>query len=263
MSRPVFSFWTGGRPSRLAYASIRSFVTLGHPYTLYAYDEVKGLPDGVRVADAEPILPRRKVAYLLERRAYTLVANRFRYARLRSGGLWVDADLIALRALDFADDDIVFGWQDAGSINVAVLGAPAGHPLIEDLDRVSRAFRLWYPWVEPRPPRRERLRRIGGSVLKGRAFSLAAAPWGVTGPNLITELAQKHGLTGEAREQSAFYPIPWQDAHFLLDPHRGTDALITPGTYTVHVWNSILRRKGIDVPPTGSLLERLTMPRAA
>ena len=64
MPRSVFTFWIGGRPTALALASMRSFTTLGHPYTLYAYEPLESLPPGVTLADAGRILPRHVVAYL-------------------------------------------------------------------------------------------------------------------------------------------------------------------------------------------------------
>ena len=47
--RPVFSLWIGGSLPQLARASIRSFVALGHPYTLYVYADPGAIPDGAVV----------------------------------------------------------------------------------------------------------------------------------------------------------------------------------------------------------------------
>src|SRR5262249_10321848 len=152
----------------------------------------------------------RKVAYLLERQAYALASNLFRYTRLVEGGLWVDSDLIALHELDFPEEELVLGRQDAKAINVAVLGAPPNHPLIADLARTTRAPHVWYPWVEPEPSFRDRLERLRGTLRNGKTFALADAPWGVAGPNLATELVRRHGLVDAARGPEAFYPIPWQ-----------------------------------------------------
>ncbi len=264
----MFSLWIGGKPSIVALASMRSFTALGHPYTLYAYEPPEGLPAGVVLADAEQVLPRAAAAYLLERRAASLVSNLFRYARLRGGGLWVDTDVIALRQLDFPEGELVFGRQDPTQLNGAVLGAPAGHPLVAELHRRSST-----PWrsylVAEAAQRTGRLprpagvaRRAVGIARHGAAFALAEAPWGTFGPRLITQVAREQGLTGQAREMQAFYPIGHRDVDLLLAPARDGERLLGEEVFAVHLWNELLRRRAIVEPPPGSLLERLLHPGA-
>ncbi len=254
--RPVFSFWTGGRLTSLAAASIRSFTDLGHPYVLYAYDEVQGLPGGVTLRDAEEIILRRKLAYLLDRNAYALASNVFRYTYLLQGGLWVDTDVFALRAFDFALDELVFGWQDADLLNVAVFGAPPNAMLVEELHRRSTSARATRAWMSSLP-RRRRLEHRMRVLRHGRNLNLAEAPWGTFGPLLLTKTAHDLGLTGQAQPLEAFYPIPWQQADLLLERASGWTATLSPESYAVHVWNSILERNGISEAPAGSLLEHL------
>ncbi|HEY4976696.1 MAG TPA: hypothetical protein VII05_05025 [Gaiellaceae bacterium] len=257
MPRSVFSVWVGGQPTALALASMRSFAALGHPYTLYAYEPLEGLPPGVTLADAGQILPRRAVSYLLERRAFALVSDLFRYARLRTGGLWVDTDVIALRAFDFSEDELICGWQDDVLINVAVLGAPAGHPVITAIHRRSTTLRASREWITSDWSRRRRFQHALGVVRHGRAFSLTEAPWGTFGPDLLTKIASELGVTTETRAREVFYPIRFQDIDLLLESGQEADRAITSATYSIHLWNEVLRRRKIVEPPPGSLLERL------
>jgi hypothetical protein len=252
--------WVGGHLSPLAAASMRSFVGLGHDYRLYAYEPIDGVPEGVTVEDAEPWLPQRKIVYLMAQRAYPLVSNLFRFSRLRAGGLYVDTDLIALRPFDFDPNALIFAWQDEQKINAAVLGAPEGDPLIETLYDRTLTPRLWYPWVEPEPSAKTKLRRRVGALRHGPTYVLKDAPWGVAGPDLTTAVVRDLGLEGAALGTWAFYPIPWQEVDLLLDPNGGGGAAIVAETYAVHLWDELLRRRAIDRPPAGSLLERLVAP---
>jgi hypothetical protein len=234
-----------------------SFVAVGHPYTLYSYAPVRGLPDGVMNADAVEVISKRKVAYLLERRAFAMVANLFRYVRLLDGGFWVDTDTIALRQFQFAESALVFGWEDTDFLANGVLGAPAGHRLIVELQRLATSLRSSYAIAERTHHNGGRLRRARGIVRYGRTFSHAEVPWGTFGPRLLTRVAHERGLAALGLAPAAFYPIHYNDIDLLLGTGPEGEALISPDSFAVHVWNSVLQRRGITVPPSGSLLARL------
>jgi len=56
MRPDVVTFWRGPL-DRLRQTCLRSQVAAGHAVTVYSFDPVPGLPDGVRNAEAEAILP--------------------------------------------------------------------------------------------------------------------------------------------------------------------------------------------------------------
>ena len=41
--------------------SISSFLKNGHPFHLYVYEAVKGIPEGVTIKDASDVLPTDKI----------------------------------------------------------------------------------------------------------------------------------------------------------------------------------------------------------
>jgi hypothetical protein len=256
--RPVFSLWLGGELSPLAEASIASFLRLGHEYTLYSYERVPNTPEGTITADARTILGRRRVRWLIETKAYALVSDLFRYAALRrSGGLWVDTDLIALRAFDFADGEIVLGFESDGLVNNAVFGAPAHHWLVEELYHHALAPRLRIPWLEDPLPARAVVHRGLGLLRRGRLFRVADAPWGAIGPRLLTWVVRERDLGSSVREPSLFYPIGWREVDLLLAEDDAGAGRIGAETYAVHLWGDMLARRGVVAPPPGSLLQRL------
>src|ERR1700743_1372586 len=52
----VVTFWHGSL-DRLRHPCLRSQVAAGHKVTVYSFDAIPGLPEGVGRADAEAVLP--------------------------------------------------------------------------------------------------------------------------------------------------------------------------------------------------------------
>src|SRR3954452_7197699 len=102
----IASFWHGPLDA-LRQVCLRSQVAAGHKVTLYSFEPLAGLPDGVTNADAEPILPRAFAERLRPsqpdgtwRDWTTLQFSDFFRIRLmaRKAGLWLDADVLLLKA---------------------------------------------------------------------------------------------------------------------------------------------------------------------
>src|ERR1700731_4164952 len=81
-NRVISSLWIGDRLSTMEQLSVRSFVTNGHDYHLYVYDDVKGVPDGVAIKDANTVLPSSVLIEFRERKDFAVFADLFRYKLL-------------------------------------------------------------------------------------------------------------------------------------------------------------------------------------
>src|SRR5262245_61327546 len=100
-SRTVQGLWIGSQLSAMEQLSIASFLANGHEYHLYVYDEVRNVPSGAIVRNAEEILPADWI-FLDSRGTYCSFASMFRYKLLLDkGGWWVDTDIICLRYFEF------------------------------------------------------------------------------------------------------------------------------------------------------------------
>jgi len=53
----VASLWIGPELSWMEQICLLSFMEKGHRTVLYAYDDVKSVPDGVEIRDAREIMP--------------------------------------------------------------------------------------------------------------------------------------------------------------------------------------------------------------
>ena len=86
---------------------------------------------------------------------------------------------------------------------------------------------------------------------------LAQMPWGSTGPIALTALARRFGLEAAALAPEIFYPVPWREAGWILDPGRKLGDVVRPGTVAVHLWNELIRNFKDAPAPPGSFLARL------
>ena len=128
----------------------------------------------------------------------------------RHGGVYVDTDMEALRPVDpLMDAEAFAGWELEGKwVNNAVLGAVPGHPLMRALINLAPA-----------------------SIRRHRRYR----PNKMTGPGLLTPLAERHPIT--VHPQSAFYPYSFDE----LD-RQGSDY---GDAYAVHHWDNTRKRKGL------------------
>jgi len=82
-TRPIIqSLWIGESLSNMEKLCISSFLKNGHPFHLYVYDEVKGVPEGTILKDASKILPPNMIFKYKDHDSYAAFANLFRYKLL-------------------------------------------------------------------------------------------------------------------------------------------------------------------------------------
>jgi len=244
------SLWIGPALGRIERACLLSAMRQGHPVRLYCYQHVDGVPDGVELRDAAEIVPEGRI---IRHRggSVSLFTNLFRYELQRRGcGTWIDCDAYFVAPLAI-ERPYLMGWETDEAIAVGVLKLPPDSPMLPPLIDLFDE-RVIPPWLNKRSKPAAWVRR----AMTGRT-GLAKMPWGVAGPRAVTAMAKRFGLTGHALPSDVLYPVPWQEADWILDPHRTLEERITPRTISVHLWNE--RIKGFkDRPaPPGSVLERL------
>ena len=235
---PVQALWIGPGLSKLEQCSIRSFLHHGHAYHLYVYDDVRGVPDGAEVRDAEAVLPRSKIFKYRSFDTYSGFSNLFRYKLLYDqGGYWSDLDVVCLQSLP--STDYVFsgerGRNGGQKLNPCILRAP------------------------PRSPLMERLYATASACDVSRLY------WGQIGPKLLTDMVRDARLERYAQPYTSFCPINWWQWTDVFDPHWWVWLKLTARSrhkpiYAVHLWNEMWRRNNYDknrAYATGSFFEYL------
>jgi hypothetical protein len=231
MLPPVQGLWIGPSLSALERLSIASFLHHGHPFHLYTYGEVAGVPAGTVVRDGGEILPAARIFQYRHFHSYSAFSNFFRYKLLlERGGWWVDTDVVCLRPFAFGGP-YVFATEPCGDGETpatAVIRVPAGSAIMSQAWKVCQA--------------------------KDRA----ALSWGEVGPRLLKELIETFGLGAHTEPSATFCPIAWDRWEEILDPGLAWE----PGerTYGLHLWHEMWRRGGRDKDgtyPSGCLHEGL------
>ena len=107
-NKVVQGLWIGDRLSLLEQLSIKSFMKNGHEYHLYVYDDVKDVPMGTIVKDANEIIPESEIyknRYESIAYSYLGFSDYFRVKLIYDkGGFWVDTDIVCLKYFDFQED---------------------------------------------------------------------------------------------------------------------------------------------------------------
>ena len=244
------TLWIGERLGAVERACLRSVLRQGHRLALYCYRQPDGIPEGVEVRDAADILPQRAV-FLHSRGSFAPFSDWFRYElQKRALGTWVDADLYLLAPLDGARP-YLFGEQEPGHINNAVLRLPPDSPMLPDLLRPFER-RTTPRWMALKHYVRARAREL----IRGGA-DLGSMPWGITGPDAVTAVATRYNLQSHALPPEYFYPVPWERADWILDPRIGLDDVVTGNSVAIHLWNVLIGSFKDQPAQEGSFLSRL------
>ena len=239
------TLWIGETVGPVERACMRSVLRQGHHLALYCYRVPSGIPPGVQLADASAILPPASV---FRHRSGSIApfSDWFRYELQKRGlGTWVDTDMYLLRPLD-ESGAYLFGEERPGIINNAVLRLPPDSPIIGELLKLFRPA-----GAQPRALLSELRDRLSGRM------NIRAGRWGTTGRVALTAAVNKFALASHALPASAFYPVPWQRADWIIDRQIHLEDLLGESTIGVHLWNQLIKGIKNRPAPEGSFLARL------
>jgi len=217
MNKIIQGLWIGQELSVMEQLSIASFLLNGHEYHLYVYNEMKNIPVGTTVKDANEILPSSSIFQYKQYPSYAGFANFFRYKLLfERGGWWTDTDTICLKPFDFPEQ-YVFSTEECKGlevVNSGILKAPVGNEAMA------------YAWGVCQTKNPEQL------------------VWGETGPRLMAEAVARYSLEKYQKPYYVFCPLSYSDWHKVLEPDA--EMLFDERTYAIHLWNEMWRASGQD-----------------
>jgi hypothetical protein len=252
MPQQIVSLWIGEGLGANERLSLRSFVANGHPVALYSYGPMRGVPAGVELRDAADLLPEAMaMQYRSASGSFAMFSDMFRMElQRRALGMWVDADVVAMRELDL-DGPFVVGRESDRFLNGAILKLSPDSPVLQDwlATAASGSVPPWLPFH--RAPKAWLRQALGARIHPSEL------PFGTFGPKSITALAARHGLTDKTLPEPVFYPLHPRGATRLYDPTLPLASIVTPETRTIHLWNEKLGALKRTVPPEGSILAEL------
>ena len=251
MRPDVVTFWHGPLDA-LRLLCLRSQVAAGHKVTVYSFDPLGHLPDGVGNAEAEAILPHAFAERLrptgpdgVWRDWTTLQFSDFFRMRLmaRKAGLWLDADVLLLKPVELDPAKPYFAWERPRQLGNSVLYLPSDDPIVTAFTALMQQDELTPDWLALRHRLTFALRKLRGSP------RLADIRVAIFGPAALTALARRAGELQHALPKKSFYAVHAEPKLFF-EPSDFSAMLSDPEISGFHVSP---KGRGSQRPIPGSL----------
>lgn len=248
----VVTFWDGPL-DRLRQLCLRSQIAAGHGVTVYSFEPIADLPDGVGNAAAEAILPRAFAEKLRPStpdgrwRGWTPVqfSDFFRIQLMARGeGLWLDADVLLKTPITIDPAKPYFAWERPRQIGNSVLYLPAHDPVVAAFTELMARDDLTPDWLSLRHRATLALRRLGDRSLRAPDLRVA-----LYGPPALTALARRAGHLHHVLPKQTFYAVHAEPKLFF-DPIDVAALVNDPAILGFHVSPKTRRN---ETPVAGSL----------
>jgi hypothetical protein len=252
MRPDVVTFWHGPLDA-LRLTCLRSQVAAGHKVTVYSFEPLGQLPDGVGNAEAEAILPHSFAEKLrptgpdgLWRDWTTLQFSDFFRMRLmaHNAGLWLDADVLLLKPVEIYPDKPYFAWERGRQLGNSVLYLPSGDPIVAAFASLMRQDELTPDWLALRHRLTFALRRLRGG--SNRLSDIRVA---IYGPAALTALARRGDELRHALPRKSFYAVHAEPKLFF-EPSDFSALISDPDVVGLHISP---KGRGSQRPIPGSL----------
>jgi hypothetical protein len=215
MRPDVVTFWHGPL-DRLRQLCLRSQVAAGHQVTVYSFNPLPGLPDGVGNAEAEAILPHSFSERLRPPqpdgswRDWTILqfSDFFRMRLMAervspdAARLWLDADVLLLKSVEIDPTKPYFAWERPRQLGNSVLYLPPDDPIVLAFEGLMKQDELTPDWLSLRHRFTFSLRKLRGG--SNRLSDIRVA---IFGPAALTALARRAGELQHALPKNSFYAV--------------------------------------------------------
>ena len=250
----IQSMWIGESLSKIKRGFIQSFLNNDMGYHLYVYEDVKNVPDGVKILDANNIIPENEIVTYKEvggsnhgqGGSYAGFADKFRWTLMyKFGGCWIDTDVYCIKKFTTPSERV------------------AGELHHDSTNHASTQYLNFTP---------------GNDLMKSfynhcNSIDCSNINWGDIGPALIDYKIQNCAYwKGDGHyaeyllDYKNFNPIPYWDWKIFLSESKSDIKKIneikdSEDVYCIHLWNEMWRRAGInknDNFPKKSLINKIT-----
>ena len=248
----IVTFWHGPL-DRLRQTCLRSQLAAGHRVTVYSFDTIPGLPDGINNAEAEAILPHAFSEKLRPAepdgswRDWTALqfSDFFRMRLMtRRAGLWLDADVLLLKPVEIDPARPYFAWERPRQLGNSVLYLPPDDPIVAAFEALMKQDELTPDWLSMRHGLTFALRK-----LRGGSHRLSDIRVAIFGPAALTALANRSGSARDALPKKSFYAVHADPKHFF-EPSDFSALIGDPDIIGLHVSP---KGRGNSAPVPGSL----------
>ncbi|KJC61377.1 hypothetical protein UP10_07445 [Bradyrhizobium sp. LTSPM299] len=253
----IVTFWHGPMDA-LRQTCLRSQVAVGHKVTVYSFDPIPGLPDGVGNAEAEAVLPHSFSEKLRPPqpdgswRDWTILQFsdffRMKLMAQRAGPndarLWLDADVLLLKPVEIDPAKPYFAWERPRQLGNSALYLPPNDPIVRAFEELMAQDDLTPNWLALRHRLTFAMRR-----LRGKSNRLSDIRIAIYGPASLTALARREDELQHALPKQSFYAVHAEPKLFF-EPSDFSRYLNDPEIIGLHISP---KGRGKDAPIPGSL----------
>ncbi|MHC2330801.1 glycosyltransferase family 32 protein [Bradyrhizobium sp. USDA 4454] len=248
----IVTFWHGSMDA-LRQTCLRSQLAAGHKVTVYSFDPIPGLPDGVGNAEAEAVLPHAFSEKLrpAERdgswRDWTILqfSDFFRMRLMaQRAGLWLDADVLLLKPVAIDPAKPYFAWERPQQLGNSVLYLPPDDPIVRAFEALMKQDELTPDWLALRHRLTFAVRK-----LRGKSHRLSDIRIAIYGPAALTALARRERELQYALPKRSFYAVHAEPKLFF-EPSDFSRYLDDPEIIGLHISP---KGRGKETPIPGSL----------
>src|SRR6201992_2687139 len=253
----IVSFWHGPLDA-LRLLCLRSQVAAGHKVTVYSFDPLAQLPDGVGNAEAEAILPRAFAERLRPSqpdgswRDWTLLqfSDFFRVRRMArraspdDARIWLDADVLLLKPIEIDPAKPYFAWERPRQLGNSVLYLPPDDTIVRAFEALMQQDELTPDWLSLRHRLTFMLRKLRGGSQRLSDIRVA-----IFGPAALTALARRSNELHHALPKDSFYAVHAEPKLFF-EPSDFSKLIADPGIVGFHISP---KGRGKEAPIAGSL----------
>jgi hypothetical protein len=252
MRPEIVTFWHGPLDP-LRQLCLRSQVAAGHKVTVYSFEPLGPLPDGVGNAEAEAILPHTFSERLRPPepdgswRDWTILqfSDFFRMRLMaQRAGLWLDADVLLLKSVEIDPAKPYFAWERPRQLGNSVLYLPADDAIVIAFENLMEQEELSPDWLALRHRLTFMLRQ-----LRGKSKRLSDIRIAIYGPPALTALARRAGEMHHALPKQSFYAVHAEPRRFF-EPSDFSAVIGDPGIIGLHISP---KGRGSKPPVPGSL----------
>ena len=250
MRPDIVTFWHGPLDA-LRRLCLRSQVASGHKVTIYSFDPIAQLPDGVANAEAEAMLPHSFAERLRPiadgvwiDRTMLQFSDFFRMRLMTKGaGLWLDADVLLLKPVEIDPAKPYFAWEQPRQLGNSVLYLPASDPIAAAFEALMVQEELTPDWLSLRHHLTFMLHKLRGTT------RISEVRLAIYGPAALTALARRLGELQHALPKKSFYAVHAEPKLFF-EPTDFSALIHDPEIIGFHISP---KGRGNDQPVPGSL----------
>ncbi len=236
----IGTLWVGDALSWLEQLCLQSFLDHGHEVVLFKYEDVANVPSGVRIENANDILPADKIIRHAKTGSPAYHADVFRlYMLQQTDYIWADTDALCTKPWDVKVNSHLHGWiSEANIVNNGVLGLPKDSKTLAEMRKFTSDEYPIPPWFKA--SKQEELRTLKAN---GEGVHVSLLPWGVWGPNALTWFLKETGEIEHSSPGHVLYPLPFPKAGFPFRSKRTAkvEEYIRDDTLSIHLWGRRFR----------------------